>query len=265
MPTPFLESKDHLIKLFGHFMTLIYGDPLMLDRWMWIRTRLPRTVDELRLLDVGCGSGSFTLGAAKLGYHSIGISWDERNQLVAENRAKILRLSNARFDICDVRELCKYPEDRFDVIINCENIEHIIDDFKLMKDMYNKLVPGGFILLTSPYYFFRAIFPGEDGPYSKVEDGWHVRRGYTKEMLVELCESTGLKVEEISFCSGYFSQRVYYVFCFLARAIGLYPAWLLTLPLRIMPPLLDPLVRNVTSYPDYSICLLAYKPRRPRC
>ena len=35
-----------------------------------------------------------------------------------------------------------------------------------------------------------------------------MRRGYSRVMLEELCEHSGLKVECISYCSGYFSQKV---------------------------------------------------------
>ena len=36
------------------------------------------------LIDIGCGSGAFSIGAALRGYNSLGLSWDERNQQVAE-------------------------------------------------------------------------------------------------------------------------------------------------------------------------------------
>jgi hypothetical protein len=41
-------------------------------------------------------------------------------------------------------------------------------------------------------------------------------------------------------------------------------AWASTLPLRAAPPLLDRGVAKLTSWPDYSICLEAYKPRFSR-
>jgi hypothetical protein len=37
--------------------------------------------------------------------------------------------------------------------------------------------------------------------------------------------------------------------------------WFVVLPLRILPPLIDWLIAAITGWPDFSICLVAYKPR----
>jgi SAM-dependent methyltransferase len=66
---------------FGFPATLIHGDTLVLDRWLWISRHLTSVrAGSKRLLDVGCGSGAFTIGLALLGYKALGLSWDERNQ-----------------------------------------------------------------------------------------------------------------------------------------------------------------------------------------
>jgi len=33
----------------------------------------------LKLLDIGCGSGAFTLKSSCLGYNSTGLTWDKNN------------------------------------------------------------------------------------------------------------------------------------------------------------------------------------------
>ena len=37
--------------------------------------------------------------------------------------------------------------------------------------------------------------------------------------------------------------------------------WVLGFPLRILPPLIDPLIAKLFRYPDFSVTLVAYKPR----
>ena len=236
---------------------------LVLDRWFWLKARLPKTKNCERLLDVGCGTGAFSIGAALRGYCALGLSWDERNQLVAKERATYCKASSAQFEVLDIRELDRRPDlvGGFDVVICLETIEHIMEDLKLMRAMARCLKPGGRLLLTTPYLLYIAISPSDMGPFSTVEDGWHVRRGYSGVMLNELCEDSGLKVERISYCSGYASQKIAAVMRRLS-AVNAMLAWVLILPLRVLPPLLDPLITVLLGWPHYSICLEAYKPRQ---
>ena len=240
---------------------LLYGDTLLLDRWKWVEKRLPKTNDNLKLLDVGCGSGAITLKAACLGYSCFGFSWDNKYMKKATERAKKYRLENCKFKVFDARKLDEYNENDFDVIINTENIEHIIDDLSLFKAFYHKLKKGGFLLLTTPNYYYKAMSECGNGPFKLIEDGNHVRRGYTKTMFEELCELSGFKLQEISSCSGFLSQKIFVIFDFLRKLFGLKISWLLTLPLRILPIVFDPFIKKITNYEDASICLVAYKPR----
>ena len=254
-------DKSILVKLFGFPATLIHGDTLVMDRWLWLRSRLPRTRNNERLLDVGCGTGAFSIGAALRGYRVLGLSWDERNQSVASQRAVLCRASSALFEIFDVRRLSRRTDlvDSFDVVICLETIEHIVEDLKLMRSLANCVKPGGRLLLTTPYELYRPI-DGDIGPFSVAEDGGHVRRGYSRAMLEELCDHVGLKVEAISYCSGYVSQKVTAGMRRLSTIHTLL-GWAVILPLRILPPLLDPLIALLFRWPYYSVCLQAYRPR----
>ena len=240
---------------------LFFGDTLVYDRWRWISSKLPKTNEDWSLLDIGCGSGAFTLKASSLGYNSTGLTWDKECARKCSQRAKRFDLKNCKFEIFDVRRLNEFSHSGFDVILNTENIEHIIDDLSLFNAMFSKLKKGGFLLLTTPNFYYKSITDGDNGPFSKVEDGWHVRRGYTKEMLRELCAKSGFKVEDISYCSGFFSQKVTFLLRILNRIIGVKMAWVITLPLRILPIIFDNILSKIVKYENFSICLVAYKPR----
>lgn len=251
-----------LTRILGFTATVIHGDTFVLDRWLWIRRRLPITRNGERLLDVGCGSGAFTIGAALRGYEGVGISWDTRNQNIAADRANILRAQTVSFDVADVRDLGSITryQNAFDVLLCLECIEHICNDRKLMTDMAGCLKPGGRLYLTTPYLYFPPVSSKCYGPFAKVEDGTHVRRGYTAAMLTELCTLAGLQVEEVTYCSGAVSRFVTRLFRAL-MPLGLPIAWLLTLPLRPLPLLLDPAIIRLFRPRQTSICLEAYKPR----
>lgn len=255
-------NKSLLVKFFGFPATLIHGDTLVLDRWLWLKKRLPRTNNNESVIDIGCGSGAFSIGASLRGYRALGLSWDARNQQTAQERAVMCRAETASFEIEDVRKLDERRDLResFDIAICFENIEHILDDRKLIIDITGCLKPGGFLLLTTPYYYYRAITASDNGPFHPVENGWHVRRGYTSAMLVELCGQAGLTPQNISYCSGFLSQKITYLSRLLTRYHFLL-GWGVTLPLRIFPPLLDEILSAILDWPYYSICLEAYKPR----
>lgn len=253
-----------LVRLFGWRAQLFHGDPLVYDRWCWITKRLRQTRNGDRLLDVGCGSGAFTIGTAKLGYHALGLSWDERNQGVAEKRARISGAKSATFEICDVRALDQHQKyvGQFDVVLCCENIEHIIDDFRLMKAMAACLNPGGRLLLTTPHMRRVPINAMDYGPFPDFEDGRHVRRGYNRAMIEELCRHAGLAVDEISYVSGPVAQvgaSVLWRLGFIHTIVG----WLAILPLRPIAPWVDPVLMRVFGAAPFCIGLEAYKPRIP--
>jgi 2-polyprenyl-3-methyl-5-hydroxy-6-metoxy-1,4-benzoquinol methylase len=257
-----IMDKSLLTKIVGFPATLVHWDTLVLDRWQWLKERLPETRNGENLLDIGCGTGAFSIGAALQGYETLGLSYDERNQKVAAERAKICKAESAKFEVLDVRNLDTRDDltGKFDVAICFENIEHIIDDKKLIRDITACLKPGGRLLLTTPYLLYRPITTSDSGPFSKTEDGWHVRRGYTEAMLEELCRTSDLIPEKISYCSGILSQRITTILRNLSKIHPIF-GWAIILPLRILPPFFDKLITTLTQWPHYSICLEAYKPR----
>ncbi len=258
-------NKSFLVKWFGFPATLLHGDTMVLDRWRWLCRHLLPTKDHETFLDAGCGSGAFTIYAGKLGYDALGLSWDERNQDVAIQRAKLCAVDkNTHFHIQDLRTLEKCTEfhNKFNIVISFENIEHIIDDIKLIKNLASCLKPGGRLLLTTPNFYFRPMGASDLVPFKKtVEDGSHVRKGYSPAMLQELCDLSGLKCEEISYCSGFFSQKITALQNWLSR-ISFSFSWCITLPLRVLPILFDRPLAFLLNWPYYSICMVAYKPRK---
>jgi SAM-dependent methyltransferase len=211
-----------LTRMLGSLAGLIQGDTLVRERWLWLERRLPETANDEHLLDVGCGMGAFTICAALRGYNAIGLTWNDEDAEVARARAKIIGAARASFSICDVRSLGDRQDlkDKFDFVVCCENIEHILDDKRLVRHMYQCLRPGGRLLLTTPNYHNRPITAVDRGPWSKTEDGSHVRKGYSKGAIVDLLNGTGFLLEDISFSSGFLSQKTTWL---LRKSGRLYP------------------------------------------
>lgn len=251
-----------LVRAFGWPAPLLHGDTAVLDRWLWLRKRLPRVNGTERVIDIGCGSGAFTIGTALRGYRALGLSWDVRNQAVASERARMCGAVSAQFEIQDVRRLHERKDliEGFDVAILCEVVEHIIDDAKLIRDTAGCLKPGGRLLLTTPNLDLKPIHPTHEGPFPTIEDGGHVRKGYSEPDLLRLCDQAGLIADSFSYCTGVVSQKITQVYFKLSKIHPLV-GWGLVSPLRLLPPLVDEGITKLSQYPKYSICLEARKPR----
>jgi len=76
-----------------------------------------------------------------------------------------------------------------------------------------------------------------------------------KETLIDMGCGTG------SYCTGFFSQKITGLHRFLMELNPML-AWLIILPLRFIPLMLDKLISKIFNWPGYSICMETYKPRR---
>ena len=246
--------REALIRLAGSRSLLLLGDTLVLDRWRWVEQRLP--APPASLVDVGCGNGWLAINCSRLGYGALGLGWNGPDLAKAKDRAARFG-SAARFEVQDVRTLSARRDltERFDIVTCLETIEHVLDDARLMVSLANILRPGGQLILTTPNEAYIPMDAGDAGPFSRVEDGGHVRKGYTADRLRFLTAQAGLEITEIGFCSSWYSQRVTGLLRRLNRYLGYVPAWAVTLPLRAVPTS----ARWRRRYPSYSICVSAIK------
>lgn len=249
---------DMLLRVFGWRFLLITGDPCVLDRWLWLRPRLRR--GGLRTFDAGCGNGAFSIFAARAGNEVVAASFLSSEQESARRRADILGVKNIDFRIIDLREIEELREGlgTFDQIICLETIEHIVDDEGVVQSLAAMLNPGGKILLSTPFDGHRPLYT-EDPQPSPVEDGSHVRYGYSQERLRQIVAGAGLEVDGESFISGVISQKLTNLMRRLSERIGLLGAWVVLLPLRALV-VFDAPVSRILHYPYLSVSLCAVKP-----
>ena len=148
-----------------------------------------------RLLDVGCGDGTFSGLVSKRFQEVHGVDFSE----VALARAAALGVITRQADL-DKQGL-PYPDESFDHVVCLDVIEHVIDPVHLLSECRRVLARRGFLLLTTinmRYLKFvlslavRGRFPRTSGDLT-LYDGGHIHY-FTGRDLVELMRAQALDV-----------------------------------------------------------------------
>jgi SAM-dependent methyltransferase len=160
----------------------------------------------------------------------------------------------------DLRDLDDHRDSlgSFDQIICLETIEHVVNDNGLVRSLASMLKPGGQLLLSTPFDAHHPLHSEEQHP-APVEDGSHVRYGYSRQELRLLAEGAGLQVAGEAFVSGVVSQKLTDLMRRLSARLGRVPAWLIVLPLRPLA-ILDGPLSKLLRYPYLSVALSGVKP-----
>ncbi len=111
-----------------------------------------------RLLDVGCGNGSYTTEMAA-GFDEIFGIEIEPDRLRAFRQhldaATGPSSETSKFRLAEMSvEALDFPDCFFDVVTAIEVIEHIVDDSEAAGQIYRVLNPGGAFLITAPNRWF---------------------------------------------------------------------------------------------------------------
>ena len=94
-------------------------------------TKTQTPLEELRLVDIGCGGGLLTEPMARLGAKVTGFDASENNIMVARNHAKRMGL-DIDYRFSTVEGIADAGE-RFDIVLNMEVVEHVPDAERFLK------------------------------------------------------------------------------------------------------------------------------------
>jgi 2-polyprenyl-3-methyl-5-hydroxy-6-metoxy-1,4-benzoquinol methylase len=157
------------------------------------------------LLDVGCGSGMLLphlverFGGNLQRY--VGVDHDDPPRLEKRYRSIATPHEFQKIDLDS-----DWDVGRFDFVVCLEVIEHLKDDKSLFRKLSRAVAPGGHLILTTPSLPFVARMgrhiPSFDD-ISAMQDGGHVRMGYTRETLAAMARENDLDIVTKSCLSSF--------------------------------------------------------------
>ena len=134
--------------------------------------------DGMRILDLGCGWGSFTLWAAERFPNAqlLGVSNSRLQRELILARAAERGLSNVRVETADINAFD--PAERFDRVVSVEMMEHVRNHRALFERIAGWLAPGGAV--------FSHVFCHRERAYAYEVEGesdWMAKHFFTGGMM----------------------------------------------------------------------------------
>ena len=103
-----------------------------------------------RVLDAGCGAGTFSFEAARVGASVIAIDGSAAMVALASKRQQELGLTGIEFDVALLDSLSARPERSFDVVLSSSVLEYLPDLAGEVARLVRLLKPGGRLILSMP-------------------------------------------------------------------------------------------------------------------
>jgi 2-polyprenyl-3-methyl-5-hydroxy-6-metoxy-1,4-benzoquinol methylase len=132
-------SLQPVLPLGGGLLKLFPGTRILADRDV---RHLPAPGPGARLVDIGCGSGSFVRRAGILGYAALGLEFDRQ----AVDAAAASGLTIRQGSLPDTG----LPDGSFDAATLSQVIEHVHDPIAALREVRRILKPGGFLWVATP-------------------------------------------------------------------------------------------------------------------
>lgn len=158
--------------------------PFQRPTWQRFLRVLGRYVPNGRLLDVGCGIGSFLVEARQAGYSVMG---QEISPLFVTYCRETQKLTIFDGEIEEIRD-----ESPFDALTLFDVIEHHPDPKKLLQEMHRLLKPGGLVMIST--HDIGNIFARWYGPRWRYLMPIGHLTYFTKPTLAAMLQATGFEV-----------------------------------------------------------------------
>jgi len=175
-----------------------------------------REVKSMSVLDAGCGKGTLSFFLARKHPHwkITGVDIEaQKVQKLNEIKEK-LGVKNLQFNQKDLTSL--ESSESYDIVLNCDVLEHIEDDERVIHKFWEALRQGGYLILTFPSLpqrkHLRWVEWRERRIGFKLSDYGHVRRGYSISEIKEKLQRTGFRNIQTKWTYGFWGTLAFDLF-----------------------------------------------------
>lgn len=124
-----------------------------------------------RLLDLGCGSGTYSLWFAQLGAQVVGLDLSQTMISLAQAKARE-RGVQPDFRVVDIREPLPFPEAEFDVVFTGTALHYIEDIDAVMKQVLRVMKRGARLVASVLHPMSTALFPSSESEEVEGPNPW---------------------------------------------------------------------------------------------
>lgn len=132
-------------------------------RMQWIQAQLPKPLEGMKVLDIGCGGGILSESLAKQGAIVTAIDVVEKNIAIAKTHAEQNNLQ-INYQLSTVEDMAQSGQ-TFDIVFNMEVVEHVANVESFMRSCNSLVKPNGMQFVASInrnwLAFIVAIFGAE--------------------------------------------------------------------------------------------------------
>ena len=176
----------------SEFRPLHQINPLRLN---WIEQTVGK-LDDLKVLDVGCGGGILSEAMAQRGAQVLGIDLAERSLKVAQLHALESGQTRVQYREVAAEALAAEQPATYDVVTCMEMVEHVPDPASIVQACSQLVKPGGWVFLSTinrnPKSFLLAIV-GAEYVLKMLPAGTHEYAKFIRPSeLLRWCRDTGL-------------------------------------------------------------------------
>lgn len=160
---------------------------------------------EWKLLDAGSGFGQYDRFILKAFGNVKVMAVDVKEDYLRDARHYFSKqIKEDRIQIKKADLLDFESDEKYDIIICIDVLEHIEEDVKVMRNLSAVLNTGGYFLMHSPSHYSEEDAGDEE---SFVDE--HARAGYSKEEISDKLIQAGLTPEKVHYTYGFWGHKAW--------------------------------------------------------